>query len=126
MSTAEKRIDEIADCEFVGKNIAGQIARYAELTQQFAHDMARELAVAEEAASAAMRQLKGHPMLVGVDVRWRARRVTRVLREARELCQGISGECVAFNVQFRREFAHALRDKRGDGKPKPYRGKVEL
>lgn len=125
MSTVEKRIDEIADCEFTGKNIAGQIAQYATLTQQFAHDVARELATAEEAATAAMRQLKGHPMLVGIDVKWRARRVTRVLREARELCQGISAECVAFNVQFRTEFADALRMKR-DTKPKEYHGKVDL
>lgn len=125
MSTAAQRIDEIADCEFTGKNIAGQIAQYATLTQRFAHDLARELATAEEAATAAMRQLTGHPLLGGVDVRWRARRVTRVLREARALCQGISAECVAFNVQFREEFAHALRQKR-DGKPENYRGKVDL
>jgi hypothetical protein len=125
VSTAEQRLDEIADCEFTGKNIAGLIAHYATLTQQLAHDMARELATAEEAAVAAMRQLKGHPMLGGVDVRWRARRVTRALREAGELCQGVSAECVAFNVQFRSEFADALRVKR-DGKPKDYRGKVDL
>jgi hypothetical protein len=125
MSTAEKRIDEIADCEFTGKNIAAQIAQYATLTQRLAHDLARELSNAEEAAMAAMRQLKGHPSLGGVDVRWRARRVTRVLRETRELCHGISAECVAFNVQFRTEFAHALQMKR-DGTPKTYRGKVDL
>jgi hypothetical protein len=125
VSTAEHRIDEIADCEFMGKDIAGQIARYATLTQQFAHDMARELATAEEAATAAMRQLQGHPMLAGIDVKWRARRVTRSLREARELCKGISAECVAFNVQFRTEFAHALRAKR-DTKTKTYHGKVDL
>lgn len=125
MSTAEQRINEIADCEFVGRDIAGQIARYATLTQRFAHDLARELATAEEAAMAAMRQLKGHPMLGGIDLRWRARRVTRVLREARELCQGISAECVAFNVQFRQEFADALGGKR-DVKSTAYHGKVDL
>jgi hypothetical protein len=125
VSTAEQRIDEIADCEFVGKDLPGRIAQYATLTQQFAHDLARELSNAEEAASVAMRELKGHPLLAGVDVRWRARRVTRVLREARELCEGISAECVAFNVQFRQEFADALRSKR-DKKPKEYHGKVDL
>jgi hypothetical protein len=125
VSTAEQRIDEIADCEFTGKNIAAQIAQYATLTQQFAHDLARELANAEDAAMAAMRQLKGHPALGGVDVRWRARRVTRVLREARALCEGVSAECVAFNVQFRTEFAHLLRMKR-DEKTGTYRGKVDL
>jgi hypothetical protein len=125
VSTADQRINEIADCEFAGKNVAGQIAQYATLTQRLARDLARELATAEEAATAAMRQLSGHPLLGGVDVRWRARRVTRVLREARELCQGVSAECVAFNVQFRQEFAHALRQNRS-GKPKEYHGKVDL
>nr|WP_042190911.1 hypothetical protein [Kibdelosporangium sp. MJ126-NF4]CEL19686.1 hypothetical protein [Kibdelosporangium sp. MJ126-NF4]CTQ96911.1 hypothetical protein [Kibdelosporangium sp. MJ126-NF4] len=124
MSTAEQRIDQIADCEFTGKDVPSRIARYAQLNQQLAHDIARELSTAEEAAHAAMLQLKGHPMLAGVDVRWRARRVARVLREARELCQGISAECVAFNLQFRTEFAEALRVDRGV-KTKEYRGKVQ-
>lgn len=124
MSTADMRLDEIADCEFTGKNVAGQIAQYATLTQRLAHDLARELATAEEAALAAMRQLTGHPMLGGIDVKWRARRVARVLREARELCEGISAECVAFNVQFRQEFAYALTGR--DTKTKEYRGKVDL
>jgi len=124
VSTAETRLNEIADCEFAGKNIAGQIAQYATLTQRLAHDLARELASASEAAEDAMRQLRGHPMLAGVDVRWRARRVTKVLREAGELCQGISAECVAFNVQFRQEFAYALKGR--ETKTKEYRGKVDL
>ena len=125
MSTAKKRLDEIADCEFTGKDIALKIARYAQLMQEFAHDMARELGTSEQAANAALRQLKGHPLLAGIDVKWRARRVTRVLREARELCEGISAECVGFNMQFRREFADALSGKRVV-KTKEYRGKVDL
>jgi hypothetical protein len=123
VSTAASRLDEIAECEFLGKDLPGQVTQYARLTQQFAHDLARELAQAEEAALAAMRQLTGHPLLAGIDVRLRARRVARVLREARELCVGVSSECVAFTVQFRTEFADALRGKR-DGNPKNYRGKV--
>lgn len=123
MSGTGQRINEIADCEFVGKNLAGQIAQYATLTQQLAHDLVRELAVSEEAAVAAMRRLRGHPMLAGVDVRWRARRVARVLREARELCEGVSAECVAFNVQFRTEFAEQLRAK---PKKKDYDEEVDL
>jgi hypothetical protein len=125
MSRVSARLDEIADCEFAGKAIAERMARYATLTQQLAHDVARELAVAEEAATAAMRQLTGHPLLAGVDVRLRARRVTRVLREARELCEGISAEAVAFNIQFRTEFAAALTAKR-ETKTKNYTGKVDL
>jgi hypothetical protein len=123
VSTAEQRLDDIADTEFVGKSIAGRVAQYATLTQQFAHDLARELAASSEAAETAMRRLRGHPLLAGVDVRLRARRVSRVLREARELCEGVSAECVAFNVQFRTEFADALRGKR---KGKEYDRKYDL
>lgn len=123
MSTAEARIDEIADCAFTGEKVAERIAQYARLNQMLAHDVARALATAEEAAVAAMLQLKGHPLLAGVDVRWRARRVARVLREARELCKGVSAESVAFNMQFRNELAHLLRTER-DVKTKEYRGKV--
>jgi hypothetical protein len=125
VTTAKKRLDEIADCEFTGPNMALKIAHYAQISQEFAHDMARELSNSEQAAYRALRQLKGHPLLVGIDVKWRARRVTRVLREARELCEGISAECAGFNMQFRLEFADALSGKRV-AKKKEYRGKVDL
>jgi hypothetical protein len=125
VSTARDRIEEIADCEFTGKRVAERIARYAQLTQRLAHDMARELDNTEEAVTAALRQLKGHPLLAGVDVRLRARRVTRPLREARELCKGISAEVVAFNMQFRTDFAQALDTKRPT-KTREYQGKVDL
>lgn len=125
MSTADKRLDEIAGCEFTGTDLAGAIARYATLVQLFARDLARELSNAEDAATAAMRQLQGHPLLSGVDVRWRAQRAARPLREALELCKGISGEMVAFNLQFRAEFAALLSGKRA-GSPKDRARKVEL
>ncbi|PPK65765.1 hypothetical protein V5P93_000348 [Actinokineospora auranticolor] len=125
MKTAGERIEEIADCEFTGDRVAERIARYAQLTQRLAHDLARELDIAEEAAEAALRRLKGHPLLVGIDVRLRARKVARELREARDLCKGISAEAVAFNLQFRREFAEALDPTRA-AKTKHHRGEVDL
>lgn len=123
--TGAARIDAIADCEFTGPRVPGRIATYASLTQKLAHDLARELAEAEPAALAAMRQLGGHPLLAGVDVRLRARKVARVLREARELAMAVSGEAVAFNAQFRAEFGEILVPKR-DTKPANYQGKVQL
>ncbi|WP_018686350.1 hypothetical protein [Actinokineospora enzanensis] len=125
MRSAAERIEEIAECEFTGKRVAERIAQYAQLTQRLAHDLARELDTAEEAAETALRRLKGHPLLVGIDVRLRARKVTRELREARELCKGISAEAVAFNLQFRREFADALDPKRAE-KTRHHRGEVDL
>ncbi|WP_182876116.1 hypothetical protein [Microbispora sp. H10670] len=126
MGTGNARLDEIADIEFHGK-VPAKIAAYTLATQRFAHDLARELDHAEAAAEAAMTQLKGHPMLLGVDVRARAWRVARYLREAREIAQGISAEAVKFNLQFRQEFLDALEalEKR-DTKRSDYKGKVDL
>ncbi|GAA3194482.1 hypothetical protein [Nonomuraea roseoviolacea] len=124
MGTGHARLDEIADIEFHGK-VATKIAEYTLATQCFAHDMARELDAAESAAESAMGELKGHPLLMGLDVRARARRVARNLREARELAQGISAEAIKFNLQFRQEFLQAMEEARAT-KRKEYKGKVDL
>lgn len=126
MGTGNDRLDEIAGIEFHGK-VPAKIAAYTLATQRFAHDLARELDHAEAAAEAAMSQLKGHPLLRGIDIRARAWRVARQLREAREIAQGISAETVKFNLQFRQEFLEALEamEKR-DTKGKEYKGKVDL
>lgn len=124
MGTGQARLDEIADIEFHGK-VPAKVAEYTVATQRFAHDLARELDAAETAAEAAMGQLKGHPLLMGVDIRARAWRVARNLREARELAQGISAEAVKFNLQFRQEFLEAMTETRSD-KRKDYKGKVDL
>ncbi|REE96639.1 hypothetical protein [Thermomonospora umbrina] len=124
MGSGQKRLDEIAGIEFRGK-VPATVAAYAKATQRFAHDLARELDAAESAAEAAMGQLKGHPLLRGVDIRARAWWVSRHLREARELVQGVSAEAVKFNVQFRQEFLEAMNEQRS-GKRSEYKGKVDL
>ncbi|GAA4089814.1 hypothetical protein [Nonomuraea soli] len=124
MGTGQTRLDEIANIEFHGK-VPKKIADYATASQRFAHDLARELDNAAGAAEAAMRQLKGHPLLMGVDVRARASWVASVLDDARELALGVSAELVKFHLQFQREFADALSDKRSD-KRKDYKGQVDL
>ncbi|GLX98361.1 hypothetical protein [Herbidospora sp. NBRC 101105] len=64
---------------------------------------------------------------MGIDIRARAWRVARHLREAREIAQGISVEAVKFNLQFRQEFLEALEvmEKRST-KRNEYKGKVDL
>ncbi|MET8140397.1 hypothetical protein ABZU32_08830 [Sphaerisporangium sp. NPDC005288] len=126
MGTGQARLDEIAGIEFHGK-VPVKITAYTIATQQFAHDLARELDAAEAAAEEAMNQLKGHPLLMGVDVRARAWRVARHLRDARELALGISAEAVKFNLQFRQEFLEALQAmEQRSAKGKDYKGKVDL
>lgn len=124
MGTGQARLDEIAKIEFHGR-VAEQISAYTIATQRLAHDLARELDAATAAAEAAMADLKGHPLLRGIDVRLRAWWVARQLSEARELAQGISAEAVKFNLQFRREFLAAMAEKRPE-KRKDYKGKVDL
>ncbi|WP_061290424.1 hypothetical protein [Herbidospora cretacea] len=128
MGSGQARLDQIACIEFHGK-VPSKIAAYATATQLFAHDLARELDAAANAAENAMRQLKGHPLLMGIDVRARAWRVARELNDARELVLGISAEAVKFNVQFRQEFLEALEalsKRERDTKSKDYKGKVDL
>ncbi|MEU9019976.1 hypothetical protein [Actinomadura sp. NPDC048394] len=122
MGSGSRRLDEIAAIEFRGK-VPRQVAAYAKATQRFAHDLARELDAAESAADAAMRQLKGHPLLAGVDVAVRAWWVSRHLRDARELVEGVSAEAVKFNIQFRNEF---LDGEDRSTKKSDYKGEVDL
>lgn len=122
MGSGQQRLDQIADIEFHGK-VPRKVNEYAKATQQLAHDLARELANAENAAETAMRELDGHPLLLGVDVKARAWWVSRHLREAREIAQGISAEAVKFNLQFRQEF---IAEVQRPTKRKDYKGTVDL
>jgi hypothetical protein len=103
MGTGENRISAIGDIEFRG-HVGRNIAAYAKSNQRLAHDFAQELVNGAEAAEKAMRKLDGHPLLLGVDVRLRAKRVARKLRKGQDLALALSAEIVKFNVQYRREF----------------------
>lgn len=126
MGSGLQRVDKISGMTFLGKKIATKVADYAKENQKLARDMARELDAAASAAEAAMLELKGHPLLLGVDVQARAWWVSRHLREARELCEGLSAEMVKFNAQFRQEFIEGTAaEKRGTSKAS-YKGRVTI
>jgi hypothetical protein len=101
--SGESRLDAMGDIEFDGA-VGKKIAEYGQVTQKFGHDLAAELDEAAAQANKAIRKLKGHPLLVGVDVYFRARWCTRHLRRAAELARGVSAESVRFTLQYRREF----------------------
>lgn len=124
MGSGLRKIDKIAALTFTGKKTAVKVAEYARENQSFARDMARELDAAASAAEAAMLELKGHPLLRGVDVQARAWWVSRHLRDAREICSGISAEMVKFHAQFRAEFIEAGQE-RGRNR-KDYQGRVRI
>lgn len=103
MGTAQKQLDKMADVDFQGA-VGKKIAQYAKDGQTLCRDLAAEFDQAARDAQSAMRKLKGHPALVGVDVWARSRWVARRLRRASELARSASAEMVKFNQQYRREF----------------------
>lgn len=126
MGSGLQRVDKISGMTFLGKKVATKVADYAKENQKLARDMARELDAAASAAEAAMLELKAHPLLLGLDVQARAWWVSRHLREARELCEGISAEMVKFNAQFRLEFIEAAEAEKRSTSKASYKGRVTL
>jgi DsbC/DsbD-like thiol-disulfide interchange protein len=106
ITSGEERIDELAEIEFFG-SVGTQVTRYAKTSRRFARDLAAELESAAHDSRVAMSALKGHPALLGLDVKIRARRVSRKLKRAKELAQGISAESVKFAAEYRKQFIHA-------------------
>ncbi|MGI8333517.1 hypothetical protein ACRYCC_26490 [Actinomadura scrupuli] len=105
MST-RKRIPELAAIPFTG---AKSITQYSKEGRNICRELAWEFEMAaEEVYGALVASQKGHPLLLGVDVKWRARRVRSRLLRAAEQAQGAGVELVKFHAQFRREFADIL------------------
>ncbi|MDL4814958.1 hypothetical protein [Actinomadura opuntiae] len=104
MASGERRLDKLSELHFRGQ-VGRAVAEYAKGTQRFAHDMAAELDTSAEAARSAMWKVRKQvPTLRVAEVWVRAKLVSRHLKRARDLCQGISAEAVKFNITYRREF----------------------
>ncbi|WP_017559075.1 hypothetical protein [Nocardiopsis baichengensis] len=99
------RIDELSEIDFRGK-IGPQVNQYAKKSRKLARDLASELDSGASDARRAMKALKGHPLLLGLDVSLRARKVARKLKRAKELAQGISAESIKFSAEYRKQFIH--------------------
>jgi hypothetical protein len=128
MDSAEERLDKMGDIEFDGA-VGKHVAAYGKAAQKMGHDFAAELDEAAREANRQMRKLKGHRLLLGVNVYLRARYVSRHLRRAAELARGVSAESVRFTLQYRREFldiqdagAKAVKAK----KKFPFAGEVDI
>lgn len=105
MST-RKRIPELQAIEFTG---TASISRYAKEARSLCREMAWEFEMAgDEVYSVLVATGKGHPLLMKVDVRWRARRVRKRLRRAADYVSSAGVETVRFNVQFRTDFADVI------------------
>lgn len=99
------KIPELDAIEFTSPRA---IADYARALRTLGRTLASELDASAEELSAVLGRQKGHPLLAGVDVRLRSRRVAKRLFRAAELAQGVATEAVRFNTEFRMQFAEIL------------------
>jgi hypothetical protein len=106
------RIPELESIEFTGHQ---SVARYAKEARALCRDLAHEFDFAGEELQAVLSRQKGHPLLMGVDIRLRARKVTKRLHRASELAAGAAVESVKLYQEFRLQFADAITPK--DRKP---------
>jgi hypothetical protein len=102
---ARNRIPELEVIEFKG---AKAIAEYSRKLRALGRDLAAETEASAEEVKAVLSAQKGHPMLFGADVKLKARKVSRRLKRAAELGQGIAVEAVKFNNEFRLQFAEVI------------------
>lgn len=105
----KRKIPELSAIEFTG---AKAITDYSKAGRSFCRDLGIEFEfAADEVYAALVASQKGHPALFGVDVKIRARRVSRRLKRASEHAKGAGVELVRFHLQFRKEFADVLNHK---------------
>ncbi len=99
------RIPELSGIEFTGKS---SVEQYARVLRDTFRDLAYEVEFGSSELYAVLSRQAGHPLLMGLDVRIRARKVTRRLDRLARLMGGGCVESVAFNAEFRRQFAPAI------------------
>lgn len=105
----ERRIETLSGIEFRG---AKDITVYSRSAREVCRDLSMELEAAAEQVLSVLSRQHGHPLLFGIDVRLRARKVSKRLRIASELVHGAGVECVKFSSEFRYQFANAIKPSR--------------
>jgi hypothetical protein len=104
--STRRRIPELSAIEFTGSRA---ITAYSKEGRDLCREMSWEFEMGADEVEGALRaSQKGHPLLMGVDVKWRARRVANRLRRAADFQVAAGVELVKFRVQFRTEFADVL------------------
>jgi hypothetical protein len=106
MADERSRIPELKGIEFTGH---ASIKQYSIKLRQLQKELAHELDYAAEELYAVLCAQKGHPLLAGLDIRLRARRVQRRLSRCAELNAGAAVEAVRFYQQFRTEFQDVIK-----------------
>lgn len=99
----DRRIDELTQIEFVG-SLSEAFEAYSRELYALARRWQFELDMAASDSRAAMESLQGHPLLLGLDVRLKARRVSTRLKRAQALAHGLAEEARRFDRAYRRHF----------------------
>jgi hypothetical protein len=125
VASGVEKINDLGEMGFTGP-VGRRVAKYGRANQDLARAFAYELECGAEAAIKAMCKLKGHPLLLGVDVKLRARVVGRRLYRARDAALAVSAESVKFVQEYRKQFLD-LDDSGKKPKPKAdHKGEVDL
>lgn len=103
------KVPELSGIEFDGHS---SIRAYADASRKLFRDLAFELEFSAGELYAVLSRQQGHPMLAGLDVKLRARRVRRRLERMGQLASGGAIESVKFYAEFRRQFAPAIEPER--------------
>jgi hypothetical protein len=107
------RIPELSGIEFNGHK---SVMEYSRKLRELQRDMANETDFAGEEIQAVLSRQQGHPLLMGVDVRLRARKVAKRLHRVSELNAGAAVEAVKFYREFRIQFADVITPRRAPAK----------
>lgn len=99
------RIPELSGIQFTGK---ASVEQYARTLRALFRDLAFEVEFGSGELYAVLSRQNGHPLLMGIDVRMRARRVCKRLDRLARLMGGGVIESVAFHAEFRRQFEPAI------------------
>ncbi|MFC4536995.1 hypothetical protein [Sphaerisporangium dianthi] len=104
--SGKTRIPELSTIEI---NSTSALKKYVDASRALARDFSVELEWGAEEITAVLTATgKGNPWLMGVDVKWRARRVAARARRAAELQRGAAVELVRLWQDFVIQFAPAL------------------
>lgn len=99
------RIPELSGIEFTG---AESVKDYAATLRGLCRDLAHEVEFGRGELYEVLSRQGGHPLLMGIDVKIRARRVCKRLDRLAALFGGGCSESIALYAEFRRQFAPAI------------------
>lgn len=99
----DRRIDELAQVEFVG-SLSEAFHAYSRELYALARRWQFELDMAASDSRAAMESLQGHPLLFGLDAKIKARRISNRLKRAQALAHGLAEEARQFDRAYRKHF----------------------